>query len=1044
MAVKESLEEQLFENQSLESREVQVEDLNTAALRSGGLKLNIGDPVPSEAAYGASKVGNELDSYIDEVADTVRIGFDQSIAILTPWFFNNMPDVYYQTTPKAEKIKHLSTIITGHVFETKQTVELWNREHDKVTYIGPGNDSKITLDMAHRLSMVRQRVKMGFLYFSRDNLLFLSSFICQKHKLLEENNTRITEKIEGARKILHKDFSDSKDQVNYFLKHLDNDFVMYATVARIQLTYHMVQYMLMHEGAHTTLHRIKDSSLIRLTLGVKGIEASKVFEQILSLFHRYGFTIVRSFLVNFNQHYREPISVVNFALDIDRNSTQKDTVEVSLIKLNKALRTLGWVDTDDYSSLGQKSFSINSINLVRAIADWNHIILSKRNFHYYSKHKVKETFFQHVGMLKQVVSLFRLRFDPLLNREQAKESYDRLKQKLSEQIEQFADRVERDIFNESVHFIDNLLKTNYFLPTKTGLAFRLSPAVLDKKYYPHEPFGIFFIVGLGYRFFHVRWKDISRGGVRIIAPRTTSDVNIALSGLFDEVYGLSHAQQLKNKDIPEGGSKGVLLIRPEIDKERAIHGAINAFLDLLVSMDESHENQLSQQVRYYNEDEIIYLGPDENVSDTMIEWVAAQAHRRGYRYANAFVSSKPKNGINHRRYAVTSEGLNVFVEYTLKQLGIDFSKQDFSVTMTGGPDGDVAGNELMILHREYGARAKVKAVSDGKGVAYDPQGLDWKELLRLCRKGESIYAFNKNKISSDQGYVLPADTQENITLRNEIPLKTVADIFIPAGGRPYTVNEKNSPLFFAADGTPTKKAIVEGANIFFTSKARDILQQKGILIIKDSSANKGGVICSSYEVLASLLLEPVEFAAIKDLYVKEVVAILRDKAAQEARLLMREYVAHGHKKSLVSISMEISKQINSLKNLILEHLIANPEELDKNEVYRQLILDNCPPVLVKKYAKRIINDLPQAHKLASLASVVASNVVYREGISWIDALSESDRLQVSLLYVNQEQLTADFIAQVEKSSLRDKKRIADVLRAGATRNLTMMELTNRL
>ncbi|MDE3269323.1 MAG: NAD-glutamate dehydrogenase [Pseudomonadota bacterium] len=1017
--------------------------MDTKALRSGGLKLNIGEPVPPESAYGAQKIGNELASYIDEVADTVRIGFDQSIAILTPWFFNNMPDVYYQTTPKAEKIKHLSTIITGHVFETKQTVELWNREHDKVTYIGPGNDRTITLDMAHRLAMVRQRVKMGFLYFSRDNLLFLSSFSCQKHKPVEKDNSRITEKIEGARKILHKEFSKAKDQVNYFLKHLDNDFVMYATVARIQLTYHMVHYMLMHEGAHTTLHRIKDSSLIRLTLGVKGIEAAQVFEQILSLFHRYGFSIVRSFLVNFDQHYREPISVVNFALDIDRSRAQKDTVEVSLIKLNKALRTLGWVDTDAYSSLGQQSFSINSINLVRSIADWTHVILSKRNFHYYSKHKVKETFFQHIELLKQVVRLFRLRFDPLLERQQAQQDYEQLQQELAAEIAQLADTVERDIFTESVHFIDNLLKTNYFLPTKTGLAFRLSPAVLDKQYYPHEPFGIFFIVGLGYRFFHMRWKDISRGGVRVIAPRTTSDVNIALSGLFDEVYGLSHAQQLKNKDIPEGGSKGVLLIRPEIDKERAIHGAINAFLDLLVSMDESHENQISQQVRYYNDDEIIYLGPDENVSDTMIEWIAAQAHRRGYRYANAFVSSKPKDGINHKRYAVTSEGLNVFVEHTLKQLDIDFRNQPFSVTMTGGPDGDVAGNELLILHREYGEHARVKAISDGKGVAYDPQGLNWQELLRLCRKGESIYAFDKGKVS-EQGYVLSADTQENIKLRNEMPMKIEADIFIPAGGRPYTINTSNCSLFWGDDDQPTKQAIVEGANIFFTSEARDILQQKGILIIKDSSANKGGVICSSYEVLASLLLEPVEFAAIKDQYVKEVIAILRDKAAQEAKLLMREYVAHGRKTSLVSISMEISKQINSLKNLILEHFIAHPDELEKNDIYRQLILDNCPPVLVSKYSKRVINDLPQAHKLAKLASVVASNVVYREGIGWIDGLSASDRLQVSLVYVNQEQLTADFIAQVEGSSLRDKQRIADVLRAGATRNLTMMELIDRL
>ena len=78
--------------------------------------LNNSSPPPTlEASYGAEKSGSELASYIEEVSDTVRIGFDQSIAILSPWFFNNMPDVYYQTTPKAEKIKHLSTIITGHV-----------------------------------------------------------------------------------------------------------------------------------------------------------------------------------------------------------------------------------------------------------------------------------------------------------------------------------------------------------------------------------------------------------------------------------------------------------------------------------------------------------------------------------------------------------------------------------------------------------------------------------------------------------------------------------------------------------------------------------------------------------------------------------------------------------------------------------------------------------------------------------------------------------------------------------------------------------------
>ena len=123
--------------------------------------------------YEKEMSGAQLESYIGDIADTVRIGLDQSISILTPWFFNNMPKIYYQTTPRQEKIRHLSAIITGHIFETKQTVELWDRDKSKVTYIGPGGSSAILLDMANRIAS--HPVKMGAVYFSRDNLLFLST-----------------------------------------------------------------------------------------------------------------------------------------------------------------------------------------------------------------------------------------------------------------------------------------------------------------------------------------------------------------------------------------------------------------------------------------------------------------------------------------------------------------------------------------------------------------------------------------------------------------------------------------------------------------------------------------------------------------------------------------------------------------------------------------------------------------------------------------------------------------------------------------------------
>jgi len=52
------------------------------------------------------------------------------------------------------------------------------------------------------------------------------------------------------------------------------------------------------------------------------------------------------------------------------------------------------------------------------------------------------------------------------------------------------------------------------------------------------------------------------------------------------------------------------------------------------------------------------------------------------------------------------------------------------VKLTGGPDGDVAGNMIKILHREYGARVRVVGVADGTGCAEDPDGLPMEDLMR--------------------------------------------------------------------------------------------------------------------------------------------------------------------------------------------------------------------------------------------------------------------------------------------------------------------------
>jgi glutamate dehydrogenase len=62
-------------------------------------------------------------------------------------------------------------------------------------------------------------------------------------------------------------------------------------------------------------------------------------------------------------------------------------------------------------------------------------------------------------------------------------------------------------------------------------------------------------------------------------------------------------------------------------------------------------------------------------------------------------------------------------------------------------DGDVAGNMVRILRREYGTAACVVAMADGSGCAEDSAGLDQTELMRLVDAALPISAFNPALLS---------------------------------------------------------------------------------------------------------------------------------------------------------------------------------------------------------------------------------------------------------------------------------------------------------
>ena len=80
-------------------------------------------------------------------------------------------------------------------------------------------------------------------------------------------------------------------------------------------------------------------------------------------------------------------------------------------------------------------------------------------------------------------------------------------------------------------------------------------------------------------------------------------------------------------------------------------------------------------------------------------------------------------------------------EIALEELGIDPATDRFQVKLTGGTNGDVAGNALRLLFQRSPG-AEVPLIVAGSGAACDPHGLDRDELGRLVLR-QDITAFDR-------------------------------------------------------------------------------------------------------------------------------------------------------------------------------------------------------------------------------------------------------------------------------------------------------------
>ena len=296
----------------------------------------------------------------------------------------------------------------------------------------------------------------------------------------------------------------------------------------------------------------------------------------------------------------------------------------------------------------------------------------------------------------------------------------------------------------------------------------------------------------GYR---VQYNDAlgpTKGGIRY-HPELTLDEVTALAAWMTWKTAVT--------GLPLGGGKGGIRCNPK----------------------EMSKGELERLTRGYARAIARYIGPftdvpapDVYTTAEMMAWIMDEySEIVGYSVFGV-VTGKPVNvGGSRGRNEATSRGLM----YTIIEAAQHLSIKLKGATVAVQGYGNVGYNAARLLH-EIGC--KIIAVSDSRGGAYNPDGLDPAKVLEHKDKTGTV-----------------VDCPGSTFITNEQILELKCDILVPAA--------LENQITKANANNINAKIVAEGANGPVTPDADQILYKNGVFDVPDILANSGGVIVSYFE-----------------------------------------------------------------------------------------------------------------------------------------------------------------------------------------------------
>ncbi|MBI5576381.1 MAG: Glu/Leu/Phe/Val dehydrogenase [Deltaproteobacteria bacterium] len=329
----------------------------------------------------------------------------------------------------------------------------------------------------------------------------------------------------------------------------------------------------------------------------------------------------------------------------------------------------------------------------------------------------------------------------------------------------------------------------------------LDPNIADRLRYPKRALVVTVPVRMddgrvvsytGYRVHHNVTLGPGKGGIRY-APTVSLEETTALAMWMTWKCALMN--------IPFGGAKGGVCCDTLKMSRREIQALTRRFTSEIVMLIGPEKD---------------IPAPDMYTNEQTMSWIMdTYSMQMGYSVPGVVTGKPVSVGGSLGRREATGLGLCNLVFAALDRIGLA-PERATAVVQGFGNVGSTAALELS--KREV----RVIGVSDVRGGAYDPEGIDVEALVRHADAGGNVSGFPG---------VTPVSNRELL----EIP----CDILVPAATAGQITKEN-------ADRVRCR-VLAEGANGPTTLEAEEILLRKGVFVIPDVLGNAGGVTTSYFE-----------------------------------------------------------------------------------------------------------------------------------------------------------------------------------------------------